>query len=152
MNLAGRGRRRGDEAEAAEDLPGAEAAVEPIEMRHAVEQGQHRRAALDRRRDRRDGAVEVIGLAGEDDNLVGTASARRGDGLHRHPDVAERALDDETVPRDLRRAPRPYQEADVGPASASLPPKKPPTPPAPRTRIFTPASLRYSSPRRSRGC
>ena len=45
MDLAGRRHRRRDEAEAAEHARRAEAAIERIEMRHAVEQRQHRGAA-----------------------------------------------------------------------------------------------------------
>src|SRR6185437_12664036 len=113
MDLAGRIERRADIAGATQDARRAEA---PAQRRHvvdAVEQRQHRALRAERRRNGSNGAVEVIGLGGEQDDIVGLAQLLGEDGAHRPPYIAQRAVHDEAVLGQLPLAPRPYQERDI---------------------------------------
>lgn len=100
-------------AEAAEHARRAERGVERIEMAQAVEQRQDQRVFAERGTDRGDCAVEVVGLAGEDDEVDGAGVGGFGHRTHRLAQIAERAFDDDPVTRQLFGALRADEKADV---------------------------------------
>ena len=70
-------------------------------------------SGADRRRDRLDRRVEVVGLAGQHDDVVGPALAALGHDLDRHDGVALRALHDQAFLAHLLGALLAQQEGDV---------------------------------------
>ena len=105
---------RVDGATAAQHVGAAEAAVEPFEVREAVQQRQHRRGAAHRRRNRVHRRVEVVGLAGEQDQVVARAQFAGHHGVHRQRQVAERTGDAQAVAGDLLMTSGADEERDVG--------------------------------------
>src|SRR5208282_213904 len=87
---------------------------ENIELPHAVQQGQDRRLRTDRFRERRDGALQIVGLATEDDE-----AERFGEAFLRHErrrrmmEIADAALDGEAMFREQRGAARTNEKRDV---------------------------------------
>jgi hypothetical protein len=96
LHRAGGVERGRDHAQAAEHPLGAEAPGQRVEMAEAVQQRQDRRLRADRRRERFHRLGQVVGLAGDDDDVEGRVQVfleherRRGQGR-----IAEAALDHE---------------------------------------------------------
>lgn len=67
-----------DEAQAAEHVFAAEARIQRSVMTQAIEDRQHGGIGANRWRDRVDRAVQVIGLAAEDDQIEGCSFASCG--------------------------------------------------------------------------
>ena len=103
-----------DGAAATKHVRAAEAAVEPLEVRKTVQQRQHRRGAAHRRRNRVHRRVEVVGLAGEQHQVVARAQFAGHHGVHRQRQVAERTGDAQAVAGDLLTTSGANEECDVG--------------------------------------
>src|SRR5260221_6696003 len=91
----------------------AEARIEALEVRDAIELRHDATLAVHHRGDRVGGRIQVVGLAGEEDQVVaGThfAGDHRFRGDRR---VAERALDAQSVARDLLAALGSHEEGDI---------------------------------------
>src|SRR2546421_7254963 len=85
-------------------------------MRHPVQKRQYARAIAHRRRDRGDGVVEIVGLAGENNDVEWRLARelRLGHSVDRSLEVAaSRAFDDETVLGERRLAGVAHEEGDV---------------------------------------
>src|SRR5689334_9530326 len=90
---------------------------EDIEMSYPVQQRQNGALLADRRSDRIHGAVEIVGLAGEEYDVVGAVQLALLNRLYRTADFAAvLCLDDEAIASQLGFAPRPHQERYVGAA------------------------------------
>jgi hypothetical protein len=85
-------------------------------MAHAVQQRHHRGVRADRRGDRLDRRVEVVGLAGQQHDVVGPAFGALQHRLHLLGDVALGALDHQAVALQRLAPRRTNQESDVGAA------------------------------------
>ena len=90
-----RGQHRGDLAKAAQHPCGAECLIEPVQMRHAVQQRQHLRRGAHGRRNGRDRIIQIVGLAAEQNDIIVARDHIGGDRVNRPGDVPERTLDDE---------------------------------------------------------
>ena len=86
-----------DIGDAAEHPVRPERRVELVEVHQAVEQRQYGRVRADAGADRLDRGIEVVMLRGQQHDIVGAADPVGGDGLDRHLEVAEPALDLEAV-------------------------------------------------------
>ena len=98
---------------AAHDVALAEARVQPLEVRHAVEERHDRRVAAHRGRDRVHRRIEVVGLAGEEHDVVAAAEVAGDHRLHRELHVADRAFDAQPLARDLLAPFRPHEKGHV---------------------------------------
>ena len=91
------GQSRGNFGDAAEHMGRAEAFVQPVEMRQAVQDRQNHGLRSHRRRNRRHGTVEIIGLAAEQDQIERLAAFGTGDGVHLGGIIAIGAFDPEAL-------------------------------------------------------
>lgn len=103
-----------DRAGAAHDFGSTEAPIEYVEMGHSIQHRHYGALPRHRRRDRVDGGIQIVGFAGEQDEIVvgpDLGGVDRGD---RQIQVTERALDPESVARQLVAAARTDDKRDVG--------------------------------------
>ena len=113
QDLAVRPQHARDARQAAGDAGRAEARIERGEMGVAVQHRHDGRLRPDRRRDRRHGRVEVVGLAGQDHDVVGAALVAPRHHLDRHDGIALGALHHQAVAAHQLGALLAQQEGDV---------------------------------------
>jgi hypothetical protein len=102
-----------DIGQPAQHMRGAEPRAEPVNMAHAVEERQDRRVRADRRRELIHSFVERIGFHAEQDEIEGLLDVLRGDGDGRHVEIAVRARNVKSGPRQLGGATWAHHEGDV---------------------------------------
>jgi hypothetical protein len=102
-----------DQALAAQHRRAAEAPLEKVEMGHAVQQRQDRGLRPHRRGEGLHGLDQVVGLAAQQDEVVGRAELVGGDRRRGEVGIAARAADREARLGQLCRPARADQEGHV---------------------------------------
>ena len=93
----------------------AETGLQGFDVRDAVEQRQHEGAGPHGRADGLHGRREIVGLAGEQHQIVGRQQFGLQDRAHRDLEVTVGAAYHQALGAQLRRAPLAHEEAEVGP-------------------------------------
>src|SRR5271165_1643985 len=100
----------------AEHPDSAETIAQKGDVVYPVQHRQYRAAGAQRRGKIIDRGVEVVGLAGEEHDVVAAVDGAVAHGLDRRSELALRPLDDEPPFGELRRPPLAYQKGDIGAA------------------------------------
>ena len=110
-----RGQRGADLRHPAEHRAAAEALAQRLHVRDAVEHRQHRAVGVQPRLDRRHRGIQVVGLAGEQHEIVLAPHRLGAHAWYLDPRVAVTAFDAQAIARELRLPRRAHQEGDVRP-------------------------------------
>lgn len=97
FDLPVRGQGDRNQGYSAEDVLRTETLDQRIDVRHTIEQRQDDALLADRRRDRIHGRLQIVGLAGNDNDVEVFVQGVLGDDLGRDLHITERAGDLQSV-------------------------------------------------------